>query len=127
MLPTFRRLLLCTALSANAVAAAAGVNAPVAPGGDGIAEAKLIEVYKLVGTGQTRRALVQAEALVRQFPTFQLAQLLHGDLLAAHARPLNTFGDVSVELGQAFRQNLHELRSEAQLRIAALKERLNKS
>lgn len=123
MLPTFRRLLLCTALSANAVAAAAGVNAPVAPGGDGIAEAKLIEVYKLVGTGQTRRALVQAEALVRQFPTFQLAQLLHGDLLAAHARPLNTFGDVSVELGQAFRQNLHELRSEAQLRIAALKYR----
>ncbi|MDO9089239.1 MAG: L,D-transpeptidase family protein [Burkholderiaceae bacterium] len=123
MLPTFRRLLLCAALCANAVAGAAGVNASAAIGGEGIAESKLIEVYKLVGAGQSRQALVQAEALVRQFPTFQLAQLVHGDLLAARARPVSSFGDVREGMNQAANQNLQELRSEAQLRIAALKHR----
>ena len=34
MLQTFRRLLLCTALSANAAAGAAGVNASAALGGE---------------------------------------------------------------------------------------------
>lgn len=37
MLPTFRRLLLCTALSANAVARVAGVNASATLGGKGFA------------------------------------------------------------------------------------------
>ena len=113
MLPTFRRLLLCTALSANAVAGAAGVNASAALGGEGIAESKLIEVYKLVGAGQARQALVHAEDLVRQFPTFQLAQLVHGDLLAARARPVNSFGDVREGMSPTVNQNLQELRSEA--------------
>jgi len=112
MLPTVCRLLLCAALSRHTVAGATGANASLAPGGDGIAEAKLIGVYKLVGAGKTRQALVQAEALVRQFPTFQLAQLVHGDLLAARTRPVNSFGDVR-EVSQAANQNLQELRSEA--------------
>lgn len=122
MLQTFRRLLLCTALSANAVAGATDMNSPTAIG-EGTAESKLMEVYKLVGAGQSRQALVQAEALVRQFPTFQLAQLVQGDLLAARARPVSTFGDVREGMNQAANQNLQELRSEAQLRIAALKHR----
>jgi len=122
MPPTFRRLLLCAALGANAAAGAADVNASAAPGED-IAESKLIEVYKLVGAGQSREALMLAEALVRQFPTFQLAQLVHGDLLAARVRPVSSFGDVREGLSQAGNQNLQELRSEAQLRIAALKHR----
>ncbi len=123
MLPKFRRLLLCTALSANAIAWAASTNAAGALGGEGIAESKLIEVYKLVAAGQSRRALAQAEALARQFPTFQLAQLVHGDLLAARARPVSSFGDVREGLSPAVTQSLQELRSEAQLRIAALKHR----
>jgi L,D-transpeptidase YnhG len=123
MLSTACRLLLFTAISANAVAGGISVNPSSALGGERIAESKLIEVYELVGAGQSRQALVLAEALVRQFPTFQLAQLVHGDLLAARARPVNSFGDVREGLGEAVKQNLQELRSEAQLRIAALKHR----
>lgn len=121
MLPTALRLLLWGALSgASAVAAAK----PAPPAGvEGDAEAKLIHVYKLVGAGQVRQAQHDAEALVRQFPNFQLAHLVLGDLLAVRARPLSSFGDVPDELGKTSTQNLEDLRIEAQLRIGALKHR----
>lgn len=117
------RLLICAALSTAGVLSAAPNPAVVTPGSDGIAEAKLITVYKLIAAGQSRQALLEAEVLVRQFPNFQLAQLVLGDLLAVRARPLGTFGDVPEELGKVSVQNLQELRSEAQLRIAAIKQR----
>ncbi|MES2910327.1 MAG: hypothetical protein V4718_03000, partial [Pseudomonadota bacterium] len=49
---------------------------------DGEAEARLIDIYKLIGQAKTREALGKAEVLVRDAPTFQLAQLVYGDLLA---------------------------------------------
>lgn len=54
---------------------------------DGVAEARLIEVYRLTGHGKTREALARAESLVRDYPNFQLAQLVYGDRSAdlAHA------------------------------------------
>src|SRR5687768_4859774 len=47
---------------------------------DGGAEARLIEIYKLIGQAQTRTALARAEALVKDHPNFSLAQLVYGDL-----------------------------------------------
>ena len=51
-----------------------------------LAEARLIEIYQLVAKMQSREALVKAEHLVRDYPSFQLAQLVYGDLLAAQIR-----------------------------------------
>ena len=89
---------------------------------DGEAEARLLEVYRLVGQGQARAALAKAESLVQQHPNFQLAQLVYGDLLAAQARPLRALGDVPEAPGTAGAQ-LAELREESRLRIRALQER----
>lgn len=128
---------LCVALSLAAIAlpSAAAVarrtpahKAPASPVPapllrDGQAEARLIEVYRLVGAGRNRDALARAEALVRDHPNFQLAQLVYGDLLSARARPLRGLGDVPEALGASGSQTLAELREESQLRIRALRER----
>ena len=72
--------------------------APVVSDTDGMAEARLIEVYKLIGQANNREALKKADRLVAEFPSFQLAQLVHGDLLAAQTRPIKTFGDVPADI-----------------------------
>ena len=90
---------------------------------DGLAESRLIEVYRLVGQGQARLALARAEALVREHPNFQLAQLVYGDLLASRTRPVRTLGDVPEGAGSLGAQSLAELREESQLRVRALMER----
>ena len=90
---------------------------------EGVAEARLIEVYKLVGQAQNREALAKADRLVGDFPHFQLAQLVHGDLLAALTRPLKTFGDVPESMAVSARPALAELREESQRRVRALRER----
>lgn len=88
---------------------------------DGEAEARLIEIYKLIGQAQSRAALLKAEALVRDHPNFALAQLVYGDLLTAQRAPVRAFGDVP-DAG-AGAQALSELREESQLRMRALRER----
>lgn len=88
---------------------------------DGEAEARLIEIYKLVGQGASRDALQKAEGLVRDHPNFQLAQLLYGDLLASRTRPVNALGDVPDTKAAA--PQLEELRQESLLRLRALRER----
>jgi len=90
---------------------------------DGLAEARLIDIYRLIGDGRTRDALKRAEQLVADYPHFQLAQLVLGDLLSTRSRPIQNMGDVPAGLAQAGSQNLQALRAEAQLRIAAIKER----
>lgn len=89
----------------------------------GVAEARLIEVYGLVGRGQNREALAKAQRLVEDLPTFQLAQLVYGDLLAAQTRPVKTVGDVPEEMAKSAAGALSELREESARRIKALKER----
>lgn len=91
--------------------------------GDGLAEARLIEIYRLIGSANTRDALRKAEKLVADYPNFQLAQLVYGDVLSALSRPIQDIGDVPPEVAQNGSQNLQALRVESQLRIAAIKKR----
>ncbi|WP_309679996.1 L,D-transpeptidase family protein [Polaromonas sp.] len=90
---------------------------------DGEPEARLIEVYKLIGQADSRQALRKAENLVRDHPNFQLAQLVYGDLLSGQTRPLRTLGDVPDTTAKSAAQQLAELREESQLRLRALRER----
>lgn len=90
---------------------------------DGAAEARLIEVYRLIGQGNMRNALSKAENLVHDHPNFQLAQLVYGDLLAGRTRPVRQLGDVPDTTAQAGATQLAELRQESLLRISALRSR----
>jgi L,D-transpeptidase YnhG len=90
---------------------------------DGVAEARLIEVYKLIGQAHNREALAKAERLVAEFPHFQLAQLVYGDMLAAQVRPIKTMGDVPEALVANSGTVLAELKEESQQRVRALRDR----
>lgn len=96
---------------------------PVVKDTDGVAEARLIEIYKLVGQAQNREALAKATQLAADLPNFQLAQLVYGDLLAARTRPVKVFGDVPETVARAASTTLKELREESQRRVNALRER----
>jgi murein L,D-transpeptidase YafK len=89
---------------------------------DGLAEARLIQIYRMIGESKIREALNNAESLVNDFPNFQLAQLVYGDLLIARTRPLKNIGDVPSELAEKGMQNLIDLRAESQLRFDAIKQ-----
>ena len=121
-------LVLPVSARADTVHPAAGAVAashPTAPV-SGAAEARLIEIYRLTGAGRTREALRRAEGLVRDYPNFQLAQLVYGDLLTTQVRPVRDFGDVPVALAASnsnARTTLADLRHESQMRLKALRER----
>jgi len=87
------------------------------------AEARLLDIYRLIGAGQSRRALSQAQALVKDVPNFQLAQLVYGDLLMAQARALPVMGNAPIDLAAKAPQRLDQLRMEADRRLHALRER----
>ncbi len=89
----------------------------------GQAEARLIEVYQLIGQARHREALRHTEALLRAHPNFQLAHLVHGDLLSLQARPTRRFGDVPETLALAAPEQLATLREESARRLRALTER----
>jgi len=86
---------------------------------DGLAEARLLQVYQLMGSGRGREALELAEKIVREHPNFQLAQLVYGDLLSARMRPVKTLGDVSAAMAVAGAVPLGDLREESQKRFKA--------
>jgi len=86
-------------------------------------EARLIEIYRLVGASQARKALIQAEALTRDVPNFQLAQLVYGDLLLAQHGQLSALQMAPPELPASSAMQWGQLRQEAALRLAALTER----
>lgn len=90
---------------------------------DGLAEARLIDIYRQIANANNRKALRKVESLVADYPYFQLAQLVYGDLLSTLARPIQEVGDAPLDLALAGAQNLQALRAESRLRIAAIKER----
>ena len=96
---------------------------PAEQSADGVAEARLIEIYKLIGQARNREALANAGKLVEDLPNFQLAQLVYGDLLTAQTRALKTFGDVPDASARLAGSTLSELREESLRRIRALRER----
>jgi murein L,D-transpeptidase YafK len=87
------------------------------------AESRLIEIYKLAGSGNTKLALEHAQHLVKQHPNFQLAQLIYGDLLTSRVRPIRQLGDAPDNLVKLSNGNLSDLREESLMRIKALQER----
>jgi L,D-transpeptidase YnhG len=90
------------------------------------AEAKLLHIYQLIGKGQNRQALAASEQLLKVQPNFQLAQLVHGDLLSSFVRPVNDMGDLpkSTRLSAPlYPAALNELREESLQRLKALRER----
>ncbi|MDZ7813315.1 MAG: L,D-transpeptidase [Ideonella sp.] len=87
-------------------------------------EAQLIGIYRLIADQRMADALAAAEELARQFPTFKLAQLVYGDLLAARVAPLPAFGGQHTKSSQVNpATELAVLRDEARQRIKALQER----
>ena len=90
---------------------------------EGAAEARLIEIYGLIGRSRHQEALQKASRLVEDIPHFQLAQLVYGDLLTARVRPLATMGDVPAPLAVGAEPALQDLRDESLKRMKALRER----
>ena len=122
-LPLVGGALLAAPASAQPLSAAVAATrpAPAEPQGP---EARLIEVYRLTGSGRSHDALQSAERLVHDYPNFQLAQLVYGDLLNARGRAVRDFGDVPSNLAQGPNaQALNNLRKESQMRLKALRER----
>jgi len=85
-------------------------------------EARLLEVYRLLRAGDSRLALVKAESLARDVPTFQLAQLVYGDLLLTRRGKLDALAAPPSELPASAATQWSQLRQEAALRLAALTE-----
>lgn len=88
-----------------------------------LAEARLIDIYRLIGKGNTAAALAAADTLVNDHPTFALAQLVRGDLLLARTRGVGKFGDIPAAQLSGSEATLDELRSESLIRLKALRER----
>ncbi len=87
------------------------------------AEARLISIYKLIGSGQARAALPLAEQLTKNFPTFQLGHLVYGDLLKLQTRPVTMLGDLPEGMNKPNQMAaLAELREESMQRVKALQE-----
>jgi murein L,D-transpeptidase YafK len=109
---------------AKTARANAHTNTLIAPAAteDGMAEARLLEVYRLAANGRSREALALAGKVVHDHPNFQLAQLVYGDLLASRVRPVHTLGDVPSELATDGASALAELREESQKRVQSLRD-----
>jgi L,D-transpeptidase YnhG len=87
------------------------------------AEARLLQIYQLIGQSKTREALKLAQQLAADHPNFALAQLVYGDLLVAQTQPLRALGDVPEATVRSAPGVLTELREESLLRIRALREK----
>ena len=68
---------------------------------DGVAEARLMEVYRLWSNSNPKAALDRARQLVADYPQFQLAQLVYADLMIGRTRPLQALGDAPHDIAQA--------------------------
>ncbi len=112
------------AVSGVAFVAANSRNAAKARADSGLqAEARLIQIYQLIGQGKSREALKLADKLVAEHPNFALAQLVHGDLLMAQTHGIRALGDVPEATLRAAPGVLTDLREESMLRMRALRER----
>lgn len=84
-------------------------------------DAALIAIYKDLGANNLRQAQTKADALVAAYPNFLLAQLVRGDLLLMHSKPITGLGSGA----NATPAQLADLRNEAMVRLRSLRERPN--
>ena len=89
------------------------------PAGKPDPDAALIAIYKDLAANNLQQAQLKADALVLAYPDFSLGQLIRGDLLMMHGRPVNGLGSGSN--GPA--DKLADLREEALVRVKSLRER----
>lgn len=87
------------------------------------AETRLIEVFSLIETGDFRQALQRAESLTQDHPNFNLAHLVHGDLLKLRYEPQAATGGTENAQTQATLGRLAGLQTEARARLTALRDR----
>ena len=106
-----RRLLPLILILSAAAAAAPGERANGA-------EAALFRTLQAIEQNRRGAALDEVERLIAERPNFRLAHLIRGDLLLARVRPINALGNT----GHGARERLEELRTEASLRLHALRE-----
>jgi L,D-transpeptidase catalytic domain len=85
-------------------------------------EARLIDIYRLIGAARLPEALVAAEALTRDTPRFSLAQLVYGDLLLAQTGALIEMGQGANAVDPRAANDVLALRQEASLRLQALRD-----
>jgi murein L,D-transpeptidase YafK len=85
-------------------------------------EKALSGVLEAIEANKLDLATQRVEALLAAHPNFRLAHLIRGDLLMARSRPLETFGNVPKTVP---REKVEDLRTEALLRLRALRDRPN--
>ncbi len=113
-LPRYRLFLSCIVLAAGCwLSSAPAAAAKPDP------EVLLLDVYRELGANRLRQAQAKADALVEAYPTFRLGQLIRGDLLQLHTRPISTFG----AMPNAPQDKLKNLRDEAMVRLKWLHEK----
>lgn len=105
-----RTVVVCLAFIASSAAGPTRMLAGVSDAGP---DATLTLILHDLEQNQLERALARTENLLKVYPNFRLAHLIHGDLLLARARGISTFGDVKA----AEPDRLRDLREEAVARI----------
>lgn len=83
-------------------------------------ETMLVKVLIDIRDDNLTQALSGVEEILRSYPNFRLAQLIHGDLLLARSRPLREFGEAS----NASKEQIQDLRDEARVRLARYQAKL---
>lgn len=79
----------------------------------GMVERMLVQTLQSIREGRLQQALESVDQLLSVSPNFALAHLIHGDLLSAKARQLNSFGDAGV----ADNARIQDFKEEAEIRI----------
>ena len=89
---------------------------PAAPNSRNM-ESLLVDSLLSVSSNKLDAALNDVDSLLKINPNFKLAQLIRGDLLLAHARPLSGLGNVSDAP-----QRIEDFRDEARVRLHRIQE-----
>lgn len=88
---------------------------------EGHPEKRLIEIYALIESGDFSTALDRSGKLVHDHPNFQLAQLVHGDLLQLRYKPTPDPDNLGLTTGAS--AQMAALRAESRMRLDALRNR----
>lgn len=111
------RILACVALLTSLSAGAPlGIMAGVSDAGP---DATISLIMRDIDQDKLDVALTRTENLLRLYPNFRLAHLIHGDLLLARVQALQTFGNAS----HGPSERLADLRDEAIMRLRGYKNR----